>query len=279
MLEATTHAPGAIIETESTGVTLNTCDTLTSVYERADDIRIYKSLFEGHSLQVEHLDAILRKPVESHDWVFGVILALVLLIFVYLRNYRIPITELVKAAFDSRVSERILRENNLSHRSSMIPIAIIYIGTISLTGYYMISKHTHFIETTDAALLGGIVLVVTIVHLLQNALTHLFGASFQCTEATHEYLTNNYLFRMFASIIILPLLLLLFFSPRGTEIFLYTVLATGAVFFILRLIRGAQIILTIPNGSKFYLFYYLCTLELAPLLILAKGIKSYILEC
>lgn len=279
MPEALLQTHSADPEADLTGVTMPTCDSMAAVAERADTVRIYESLFKGHGLQVEHLDAIIRKPVESYDWVFGFILALVVLIFVYLRNYRIPIAELAKAAFDSRVSERILRENNLSHKSSMIPIAAIYIGTLSLAGYYIISRHVDFIEMHDAALLGSVLLSVTIVHLLQNAMTHLLGASFQCTESTQGYLTNNYLFRMLACIIVLPLLLMLFFAQTESNIFLYLVLAAGGVFFILRILRGAQIILTISNGSKFYLFYYLCTLELVPLLIIIKGIKCYILEC
>lgn len=279
MSETTMPTHSAIQNAEVSGVTSNTCDTLSGMAEKGDSVRVYESLFEGHALQVEHVDAIIRKPVENYDWVFGIILALVLLIFVYLRNYRIPLTELVKAAFDSRVRERILREKNLSHKSSMIPIAAIYIGTISLVGFYAISRYVDFIEARNVVILGVTILSVTLIQMLQNALTYFFGATFQCPEGSIEYHTNNYLFKLMASIVLLPLILMLFFAQTESEIFLYIVLATIGVFMVLRIMRGAQIILTISNGSKFYLFYYLCTLELAPLLALAKGIKCYILDC
>lgn len=239
----------------------------------------HKSLFEGHMLQVEHSEVLVRQTIDNYDWVFGVIIALVIICFLYVRNYRLPLTELIKAAFDSRVRERIARENNLSHKSSRIPMAATYTGVIALTCFYAITQYVHYEVMLDAALFGIILLVIVVVHGVQNLLIRLFGSSFQCQEGTEEYIMNNYIFRILTSVVIIPLLLFLFFVESKPEIFLFIILGVYAVLFLIRIVRGAQIILTISNSSKFYLFYYLCTLEIAPILVLFKEITSYILEC
>ena len=45
--------------------------------------------------------------------------------------------------------------------------------------------------------------------------------------------------------------------------------------FVVRLIRGLQLILTFSKTPKFYLFYYLCILEIVPIIIIIKVAISY----
>ena len=71
----------------------------------------------------------------------------------------------------------------------------------------------------------------------------------------------------------MPFALLLFFSPLSTAL-APIALTIVALLMIIRIIRGMIIILSSANDSKFYLFYYLCTVEIVPILIIAKLILS-----
>ncbi|MCK4569265.1 MAG: DUF4271 domain-containing protein, partial [Bacteroidales bacterium] len=55
-----------------------------------------------------------------------------------------------------------------------------------------------------------------------------------------------------------------------SELFFYIILAIIPLVYILRIIREAVIGFRLINFSVFHLFLYLCTLEILPLIVLAK---------
>jgi len=69
---------------------------------------------------------------------------------------------------------------------------------------------------------------------------------------------------------------LAFFRQVSPSVFIYAGYAIIGGFLAVRLIRGLAIGFNSSRVSKFYLFLYLCTLEILPFIVLVKLIMIYI---
>jgi hypothetical protein len=71
--------------------------------------------------------------------------------------------------------------------------------------------------------------------------------------------------------LLFPFIVLMAYNPAvgGSWLMTISLLFIGLLY-IFRLLRGLQIGLATPGFSLLYLFLYLCTLELAPMLVLLR---------
>lgn len=93
------------------------------------------------------------------------------------------------------------------------------------------------------------------------------------TQTTNEAYTKNlFLFNNLAGILILPFVLYLAYTPSLTG--LYVVWGMLALLNLGKALQGAAIGFQQPGFSVYYLILYLCAVELAPMLILAKAVTN-----
>lgn len=235
------------------------------------------SLFEGHELASRH-DLLIPRLVDgSNMWLFGVIVAVLILLTVVLRTRRIKVGTLLQAGIIQRKMDILLREGAFTRFSTFFQ-SVLYFSLIAATlPYYLF--HGQLKLTGIAASWNGMVEyalmagALTVALLLRQGVTLWLGNLFTDKETTRNYLGNTQVFLLTDTILLLPFALLLFFSPLSTAL-APIALTIVALLMIIRIIRGMIIILSSANDSKFYLFYYLCTVEIVPILIIAKLILS-----
>lgn len=98
----------------------------------------------------------------------------------------------------------------------------------------------------------------------------MLGSLFESTFETREYLFNVDNFNRSLGLILLPIVILVSFSPSESPVFIvYAGIIVIALFNLMLLQRGIFILLK-KQFSIFYLFLYLCTLEFLPLLLIYK---------
>ena len=108
------------------------------------------------------------------------------------------------------------------------------------------------------------------VFLSRIVLVNLSGFLFNRTRVFHEYLYNMFIFNKLLGITILPLLLFMVYTTGLVqEIFHWLVLVTVSLIVAMRLIRGAVFSFK-KEVLLFYMFLYLCALEIVPLALLYK---------
>ena len=88
-----------------------------------------------------------------------------------------------------------------------------------------------------------------------------------------HYITNAYLFHLADATVVATLLPFYLYLPGGSMPVAAVAGGFVALSFLWRLVRGMKTIFAQPDGSCFFLFYYLCTVELIPVLV---GIKLFI---
>lgn len=250
---------------------------IDSVFAQFNDIvpQSRESLFTEHKLQTSTLDnaSEARHLNGTPDWIFGVLVVLLILLSVLINTLSIKTTEIIQALFNPRVLYRLLRDTNTRDLRPLLPMALINMATIALVPFAI--KIPTLIQTPlDGLAYFGIALAGLIFYFfVRNGCVHLLGAIFENSPATSIYIANTYIFDYISGMIALPMLMLVSYCtlPKGL---VYTFGGLLGLLMLMRLVRG--IFLTISNvkNSKFYLFYYLCILEIVPLLIALKVLIS-----
>lgn len=236
---------------------------------------IHKSLFTHHQLQPENSGSIARHQGEDIQWIFGVIVILIAALCAYSRINRLGFFDVLKSMVDSRAMNRTIRELNLNRRNALLPIAFIVSTIFTLIIFHYANYYIESILSVPNYLSFLYILVATtILFIARNGFIRFIGNTFEQSSLIGTYIISNYFYFLCESIILIPLCMLHYFTIGIGNIAINIILIIVAIIFCARLFRGFKLILTISKASSLQLFYYLCILELVPILILAKVITS-----
>ena len=230
------------------------------------DTMFRKSLFQRHSLQVQHRETLARPDNSEPVWIFATLLILSGLICLYFHLRKINFIDLLRTLVDRRAMDRVVRDCNLNRTAIMLPMGLLLVLALCLPVHHLAMPQTGP---------GGYLLLsagVGLLYILRNAILRLLGNTFESRPSVNLYITNNYFFHLVEATVITVMLLPLFYMPGAQTTMQYVVGGFVAVAFVMRLGRGIKVFLTLPNSSSFYLFYYLCIVELIPILALIKWI-------
>lgn len=270
MLQTDTLPPYTLLA-DTTADSLRTLCAYDSLFTPMGRIEptLHKSLFTHHLLPVEHTHQI---PIQHHGtpgWFLIFIALSLFLINAFLRSKQIGLLDLLQSAINSRSMDRLLRDSNLTHASDQAIIAPLMLLPISLIAYHSFIPN---VSNLWLNILHYLIILLSCcgIYYLRNAIFRLFGNAFDNNEAIHLYLSSNYIYHLLYGIVASLFAFFIFYTDRVGTTFLYILLALLALLFIVRLLRGLQLFLTNAKTPKFYLFYYLCILEIVPIIVATK---------
>jgi len=228
----------------------------------ADTLRQHPSMFQRHTLAVEHGYLQPRPDTGAPAWTFIVLTLLTALLCLYYRLRKLHVGDVIASTVDSRAMERIMRGHNLMHFFQLMPMGLLMLAALAVP--------LHDLALTG--FLNYLLLFAALVaaYLLRNALMRLLGTIFDNSAAVSLYIKNNYLYHLVLASLLTPLLFLYFYLPGAERTMLYILGILIILEFIMRVFRGMKLFLTQSSGPTFYLFYYLCTVELVPILVLIR---------
>ncbi len=253
---ASESAPESIL-----GLTL---DSLLPVREVVPTIQ-RPSIFRHHALQPQHSTTMERTATGQPAWVFVSLMLLSGLLCLYYKIRKINILHALKSTIDSRALDRLTRDCNLNRGVVMVSMGLLMVGVVTLPAVRLLTPDASwYIYLATAALLG-------LLYIVRNGVVRWLGNVFECKQEVALYITSNYIYHLLEATVLAAGLYLHFYLPSGGMTVLIGLGVLLAVAFVMRLSRGAKIILTHSNTSKFYLFYYLCTVELIPALVALRA--------
>ena len=227
-----------------------------------------QSLFRGHTLKVTDNKYINRETTTPPAWIFAVVLLIIALICYYYRRHGLNIRTVVQMIFDNRAMERTLRENNLMHNIHLIPIGMLATIPLSVAIFHMAMMETGIVG------FGILALLLTAAYYVRWWIMRMLGATFNNGTAVNLYIINGYLYHLLLATAVIPPLLLQLYLPDAKEIVFYIIAALVAIVFIARIFRGMRLFFSNTHTSYLYLFYYLCIVEIIPILVLIKWFIS-----
>jgi len=208
----------------------------------------------------------LIKTIFNQDIIF-VLLTISFLLIAMLKSFYWKHAKLLfMGIFAQRYANQYLREENaFTERVSFITFLLMSIN-ISLIILKLIPK-TSVLETFS--LIGGVMLFF----IIKIGLILLLGSIFRVKDIAKLGIFFSFLFDRTLGFFLFPLIILVYFFAFNITSFVMLIVAI--VFIVLLLLKLFWLWKIGTNAfglSHFYIFLYLCTLEISPLLLLGKGV-------
>ena len=236
-----------------------------------------QSFFTSHQLKAQGIQPVSFKKYQP-DWILGFLLLCFMLLAWVQVFYRRRFRQILMAPYSKRFLNQLVRDGDLfSERISLVS-GFIYFVTTSLFLYQL----NELVLVTDAEkVIRGFPLFALIsifllgFWILKIGLIRFLSFIFRTRQTSREYILNILIFNILTGIFLLPLLV--FAVYLKCVVFLWICIVIFALFFIFRLIRGFLIGISITKFSYVFLFVYLCTLDMLPLVVLMKLVLKYYL--
>lgn len=229
-------------------------------------------IFKGHSLRVVHPEA---KPVvpQVEDWVTITLIGLLAMLtwfnFFYHRIFR----QLFSAYFNLGLTGQIVRDESVLLQRATLILSIISYALIGLFIHLLCLRQGWNIPWLQTGILRFALLSVLVAsaYSLKMLLLRFLSEVFGLERPVALYVFNIFLMVMMSGLVLFPVNIIMAYATREiADAAAVAGVVILALFFFYRLIRAAGIWTGIPRFSLFYLFLYLCSIEIAPLLILWK---------
>lgn len=204
--------------------------------------------------------------------VLGILLLCILLIAALWSRYRKRINLLVKSLFNWKLGKQVVRyEQVYSHPVNYILLTVFVVSLSLFVVYVMLPGHASAAVNIGNVLLCSALLVL--LYLFKVIVLLFVGNVFRIQEATKEYLFHVLLLLKFCGIVLVPILVLFFYSNVGRVPIIYMAFAVLLLSFLLRIHRAVLIGLQL-NERLLPIILYLCTLEILPALVIADFLNK-----
>jgi hypothetical protein len=232
------------------------------------------SFFTSHLLkptQVNPVSFIKLQP----DWILVLFLFSFGLLAWIQVSYSRRLRQILLAPYSKRFLNQLIRDGNIIKERISVALLIVYFIGISLLLYQtniLLIHHTIY-NMSGFRLYLLIVASLLIYWVSKILLVGFLGKIFKTYQATYEYILNIFILIIVSGVVLLPLLVLTIYLK--SLFLLYICLIIFILLFLFRFIRGFIIGFSVSRFSYMLLFVYLCSLEILPVIILAKLILSY----
>ncbi|MCW3103218.1 MAG: hypothetical protein JWO09_1658 [Bacteroidetes bacterium] len=241
----------------------------------AADTTLAPSIFQQHQLQPRHAKPIIH--LTGYDYLVAIILFVSFGTFVwlYVSNAK-KLNQLVKGFYVNRPGGQQTRdEYSASNRVGFL-LSLLFLFTIPLFLGQVTEYSGIDLRMSRIAMYSTISIGLALMYLVKYITIRLSGFIFKVGKEAQDYSTAMLIFVNMLGLFMLPVVICLEFVKQVNPlVFIYTGAFFIAGFLCMRLLRGIVIGFSSNRVSKFYLFLYLCTLEIVPFVILVKLFMRY----
>jgi len=227
------------------------------------------------SVTAGSMEIIEKMQLQQPTWYF-IYLFLLIGLFAWVRLYYGNILiQTVQASTSFQVSSRMFNDSGLIKNQIDVILYLFYLLSMAFLLYYLELN----IDLRPYALEGGLLYLFNLgvlagIFLSRALLLNLTGIFFDCQKITREYLHNIFIFNKLSGFIALPLTFLLVYTTGILQEMLFWL-----IIFVLFLIVMMRIVRSVVFSYRkevlvFYMFLYLCALELAPLVLLYRWLEG-----
>jgi len=227
------------------------------------------SLFEDHLLNPKNNQPQIHYT--DYDYGFAGIIFFLYMLYVWLYvSNRKRLTQIIKGFYINRYANQLAREEIMLGNRVSVFLGVLFVFTIALFTIQVNEYYGLFTGNTFT-LFVIIALGIAFIYSIKLIIIRILGHLFKMAKEANEYRMSIFLFGNVLGLFMFPVVICLAFVKQASpELFIYIGFSVILVFLFMRLIRGLVIGLNSQRVSKFYLFLYLCTLEILPFVIAVK---------
>jgi len=217
-----------------------------------------------------------ESTTQMDNWMIMVLLILIFisgLVFTYFRKEYFTI---VTSFFRREGISKLAEEDHAMHKRTVGLIMIIALFATTLFAYQVLDYFGIL-----RAFLPIIPLFLQVLFLIAGIfgfkilIIRMLGNIFQANAETDMYLTSSMVLSSILGMILMPVNVLIAFSAEPTTSYgLFIGIALFTFIYLFSLLSGAFFARRHRELSIFHIFLYLCTLEILPVIVIAKAILS-----
>jgi hypothetical protein len=232
-----------------------------------------KSLFTAHQLKPSGAEPSARE-ISNHGWIAGIIAICFIFYSISHYGYFRRVQQIVKAFFASGLFSQLAREGGVFSERVSLFLFSSYLMALSLFFY----KILEFYYSVPPGFLLSFLLYLEILagiiifYLLKLGLLRLLGFIFKADREVADYILNVYILGQMAGVALLPVIVLMAYMQ--SEFVIYAGSAALLLLYLYSMFRGLIMVASKVKVPLFYLFLYLCTLEILPLFLIAKVLSK-----
>ena len=218
---------------------------------------------------------LLQNIIESNYhyqpvWMLVLIVISVMIIGYLFSSFHTRFMAVMKSFFKMRFANQLAREeHSLTHPASIF-LSLNYLITASLFILQLLAFKFSF-SGQSFLLLLEIIACLLLVFIVKITAIKILAFIFDQLPLANEYIFTVFLVNQILGIGLLPVIIFISYaSSFFADFFIYTGILLMVLSFIIRVGKGAIVALSDKGTTLFYLFLYLCTLEILPLLIAIK---------
>ncbi len=230
--------------------------------------------FTSHMLPVTHARPLAGETYQA-AWVFYTLLFIVLLFTWVKAFYNKTLRQIADAFFNNIATNQLVRDENILVQRTSVILTIVFNLSLAFL-IYQASIHYEWNSEYAGSGFGRfllISLVVSFIYSMKFILLRLVGFIFNGDKPVGTYIFNIFLINNVLGMLLIPLIIGVAYLPAGYREFLIKIaLSLFFAAFLYRIYRGVLVGTTVPDLPIVYLFLYLCTLEILPLMIVMKAV-------
>ena len=215
------------------------------------------------------------RSVQQQDWVIGVLMVVLLILAMIRKLFPKRLGQLFPAITSNRFVSQLLREESVLSNRASLAMLLVFLLSMSL----FLTQAIRYLNIpipidNGLGLFAGIALLIAAFLILKVLFYGLSSVLLKTENAMEEYLFHMVVFTNILGLLLLPVSILIAFTGGVDVLLVKAGLILTALFFVFRLAKTLYLGTTTTNFSPFYLIVYLCTLEIAPFLIISNLLKD-----
>lgn len=230
------------------------------------------SMFAPHLLKIKHMQQQTLNTY-STDWILiTLLLCISLFAWIYYSSSK-RIKQIFNAILSNRSINQLSRDGDLFKERITIPLTLNYLVTFSLFVFFIIHHFANLKVNNLFTVFSffKLLALISLLVLVKWSITSFIGFVFKNNNASNILLLNGLIFNIVIGIMLIPLNIFLIYTNLSISAnILYFGIFTILIINAIRYYRNIIIGISYSKFSQFYLFLYLCTLEILPLLIIIK---------
>jgi hypothetical protein len=263
-------------------------DSLSKIYIiRPDSLRNNQFLDSMLKTHVYHGYGFLKQPGQVKSmlregstrrtrdkWVVVIIVSLLVYMALLNRAMSKDIKNVLQSFYNNRILSQVSKEENLLNSWTFLGLFVLFGFTFGLFLYQLTAYYEVFYSISGIQLFGSFALLIIVLFAIKLLILRFLGFVFKVNRLVGEYISILYLTYFNITFVFLPVSLC--FSLLAAQYIPYILvlaLVLVVVIFVWQYLRSVNIISNF-RFHKFYLFIYLCALEICPILILIKALNN-----
>lgn len=207
-------------------------------------------------------------------WIIISIIGLIIS-FAFLRLFYAAELAFIFAAFyHTKTLKKINNEKNIFSSWQFLYLFILFSATAGLYLYLLTNQMGNIYNLSQFKLFLSLAVLILTLLATKITLLKFLGFVFNLQKMVKQYINILYITLFNTLFILLPIVLILALITRlyASYYIWFSVVCLGVIY-VVRFVRAWLVVLGTHTFSKVYLFLYICSFELCPLIILIKALN------